>query len=221
MFKDKISIGCNTLFVHKDFPDIDCRYYQIPATMCFLKYRFYNNKLTINYLNDIYRKHISKNKKTKLFTSLTNINYSSNNVYYEHHYGHVVPDINKCDMSQIFSFMRGSLAAMVGLAIYMGFKKAILVGVDYTFVNPISGHFFEKGELVPDLNTHMLFKNLFDMVQNHIELVTMTIGESKSYTLNYESYSDYFNVSEVFHENHEIVGQHELEQLGKLGFYEI
>ena len=117
--------------------------------------------------------------------------------------------------------MSGSLVAMVGLALYMGFKKAILVGSDYTFVNPISGHFFEKGELVPDLNSHMLYKEFFDMVQNDIELVTMTIGEGKSYTLKYESYSDYFNVSEMFHENHEIVGRKDLDLLGKLGFYTI
>ena len=47
------------------------------------------------------------------------------------------------------------------------------------------------------------------------------IGEGKSYTLNYESYTDYFNVSEVFHENHEIVGRHDLDLLDKLGFYDI
>ncbi len=222
MFNDKISIGCNSLFVHKDFPYINCRYYQIPASMFFLKYRYYNNKLRRNYLNDISRRKISENKKTNFFTSLTNINYISNNVYYEHHYGHIDPEVNKCDISKIFSFMNGSLVAMVGLALYMGFKKAKLVGVDYTFVNPISGHFFEKGELVPDKNSlYTIYKEFFNIVQNDIELETMTIGEGKSYTLKYESYSDYFNVSEIFQENHEIIERKDLDLLDKLGLYTI
>ena len=35
-FNDKISIGCNNLFLHKDFEKLDCRYYQIVAPLIFL-----------------------------------------------------------------------------------------------------------------------------------------------------------------------------------------
>ena len=91
---------------------------------------------------------IIDNKNTLFFTSISNINFRAKNVFYEHHFGNRKPEFDKYDLSGVFSFMDGSLASMIGLALYMGFKKAVLVGVDYSFSPSILGHFIRNGSTI-------------------------------------------------------------------------
>ena len=51
---------------------------------------------------------------------------------------------------------------MIAGAIYMGFKEVILVGCDYLFSPPRSGHFFEKNKGVEISNIEYLHSSLDD-----------------------------------------------------------
>ncbi len=130
-FSDKISIGCNSLFIHKDFNKLDCRYYQIPPSLLFYRYRKYYGKFQRNYLRDLYKIKIKEHKNTDFFLSLSNkLCMRAENIFYEHHFGFRNWNPNQCEMDHVFSYMEGGLHAMLGTAIYMGFEHDVLVGLD-------------------------------------------------------------------------------------------
>ena len=143
-FNDKITIGCNMLFLHKEFSNLNCKYYQIPAARFFYKYFKFYNKWQYNYLNDLFRKKILINSSVLFFTSISNIFFKVNNLYYEHNFMSCRPNSGNFDLDKNFCCMEGAMEAMIGQAVYMGFKKATLVGCDYIFYPSKSGHFYES-----------------------------------------------------------------------------
>ena len=221
IFNDKVSIGCNSLFLHKDFKKLDCRYYQIVPPFFFLPYFKYYGKLQRNDISALYRKKIRDFKNVKFFTSVFNkLIIFAPNIYYEHHFGVNSSDIKNCELDGTFSFMSGATHAMIGLAIYMGFKKAVLVGVDYTFSDRFSYHFYEKGRGIGK-NEKLFDKVFFDHVKDKIDLLTVSLANNKSKTLKYISYTDYTNKPERYQENIDCVDKEDLVKLDKMGFYKI
>lgn len=221
-FGDKIAIGCNSLFVHKDFGKLDCRYYQIPATLTFYPYRRYYGKLQRNYIGDLYREKIRENKRTCFFTSLSNrFSVRGGNIYYTHHFGSRDWSLDKCEMDGIFSFMAGGTYAMLGTAIYMGFERAVLVGVDYSFTPRQSSHFFEKGRGSIQKETDDVYGGLFEALQKRIDLTTVVPKGMQSNLLKYVEYEEYMGLPSSYSENTEIVDSGSLDYLNKQGFYRI
>jgi hypothetical protein len=210
-FNNKVVIGSNNLFFHKNFSDLKCNYYQLPTPYLFSKYKNFKyrnrpNKLRRQtYFSDIYRKKIIDNKNTLFFTSISNINFRAKNVFYEHHFGNKKPDFDKYDLSGEFSFMEGSLASMLGLALYMGFKKAVLVGIDYTFSPSIVGHFWNTPTIMWEKEILQEKTYFFEMVQKKMELLTITLDGGNSSLLDYMSYCDYFGVDQVYQKSYDLV----------------
>ena len=162
----------------------------------------------------MYRKKIIDNNNTLFFTSISNINFRAKNVFYEHHFGNRKPEIDKYDLSGEFSFMDGALASMLGLAIYMGFNKAVLVGVDYTFSPSIVEHFIADPTTIHNEREILHDKTyFFEMIQKKIELLTITLDGGKSSVLDYMSYRDYFGLDQVYHENYDLVDASDLSML--------
>lgn len=222
-FNDRIAIGCNSLFIHKDFGKLDCRYYQIPATLTFYPYRRYYGKLQRNYLGDLYKRKIRENRHVNFFTSLSNyFSVRGENIFYTHHFGHGW-NLDKREMDGIFSLMEGATYAMLGTAIYMGFESAVLVGVDYTFTPRQSSHFFEKGtgSLENETENNPYGGALFQALQKRIDLTTIVQKGMRSDLLKYVEYEEYVKTPSNYLENTEIVDSHSLACLGKQGFYRI
>ena len=221
IFNDKVSIGCNNLFLHKDFNKLDCRYYQIVPPLIFLPYFKYYGKLQRNHISATYRKKIKDFKNVTFYTSIFNkFTISAPNIYYEHHFGTPNLNINNCKLDGSFSYMSSATDAMIGTAIYMGFKKAILVGVDYTFSDSVSHHFYEKGRRVGK-KKELFNKVFFDHVKDKIDLLTMTLENNKSESLKYISYTNYTKKPERYQENIECVDKEDLDKLDNMGFYKI
>lgn len=221
-FGDKIAIGCNSLFVHKEFGKLDCRYYQIPATLTFYPYRKYYGKLQRNYIGDLYRKKIGENRHVNFFTSLSNIlNMRGDNIYYTHHFGSRGWSLDKCEMDGIFSFMAGGTYAMLGTAIYMGFESAVLVGVDYTFTPMQSSHFFEKGRGSIQDEAANVYGGLFEALQQRIDLTTIVPKGMQSSLLKYVEYEEYVGSPPSYSENTEIADSFSLAYLSRQGYYQI
>ena len=221
IFNDKVSIGCNNLFLHKDFNKLDCRYYQIVAPFIFLPYFKYYGKLQRNHISAVYRKKIKDFKNVTFFTSILNkFTISAPNIHYEHHFGVTTSDPKNCELDGTFSFLSGATEAMIGMAIYMGFKKAILVGVDYTFSDSVSHHFFEKGRGTGK-NEELFNKVFFEHVKDKIDLLTMTLENNKSESLKYISYTDYTKKPERYQENIDCIDKEDLDKLDNMGLYKI
>lgn len=220
-FNDRISIGCNSLFLHKNFSDLDCRYYQILPPLFFLPYYKFYGKFQRNYLSGLYKEQIIINKSVYFFTSIYNIfSVYSKNIRYEHHFGKIYPEFEDNDLDNTFSFMSGTLDSLIGMAIYMGFEKATLVGMDYTFNTSMSHHFFEKGKGV--INNNKTYKeDFFNKIMNKIELETITLENSKGDVLKHKKYSDFTGKKERYLENTECVNREHLNELDKMGFYKI
>ena len=220
-FNDKVSIGCNSLFLHKDFNELDCRYYQILPPLFFLPYFKFYKKWQRNNISSIYRKKIKIFNKTNYFTSIYNkFIIRSPNIYYEHHFGVSKASLENYELHKTFSFMAGATDAMIGMAIYMGFKKAILVGVDYTFSESVSHHFFEKGRGTAK-NEELFNKVFFDHVKDKIDLFTMTLENNKSESLKCISYTDYTKKPERYQENIDCIDKEDLDKLDNMGLYKI
>src|SRR3974390_1649101 len=104
-FSDRLSIGCNSLFIHKDFASLDCRYYQIPGPFLFYRYRNYYGRRQRNCMGDLYREKIGEYPQTRFFTSLSNrFGVRGSRVHYTHHFGCREWQLDQCDLAGTFSF---------------------------------------------------------------------------------------------------------------------
>lgn len=222
-FSDQISIGCNSLFLHKDFNKLDCRYYQIPASLFFYPYCRYYGKIERNHLGKLYRRKIRQNPRPCYFTSLSNyFGIRSRNIFYTHHFGVRSWDPEMCDMAGVFSFMQGATYAMLGTAIYMGFESAVLIGVDYASSPVISSHFYEngRGEVQRGMNSSV-YGSLFEVLNQRIQITAIVPSGVTSDVVKYIEYEKYVGTPSAYVENNHIVAAEDLDALKKLGYHNI
>jgi hypothetical protein len=214
------SIGCNSLFLHNDYALLKQNYYVLPTTFQFFPFRKYYETWTKNHIGLIYADRMKALSSVSFFTSLTNwVPWAPSNVHYMHHFGEKVADASHVDLHRRFSFMQGGLNAMVGLAIYMGFKEAILVGCDYTFSPARSLHFFEKG---PGSNLDGFSDysvDFFSECQSLISLFNMVPKGLKSNFLPSVTYEDITGEKEAYKENSLIISSDYLAKLGNHKHY--
>jgi hypothetical protein len=222
-FSDRISIGCNSLFVHKDFDKLDCRYYFLPAAFLFHRYRKYYGQWHRNYMGDLYREKVLEHSGVSFFTSLSNwIGLRADNLYYTHHFGCRTWDFGQARLDGHFSFMQGGMYAMVGLAFWMGFKSVTLVGCDYAFSPRYGSHFFEKGlgEKIENEETPY-GGNFFKECAKVMDLCIIVPDGVRSELMSCVEYSAHADKPFLYRENVEIVSQPDLLLLAKQGYYSI
>jgi len=221
-FSDRVSIGCNSLFVHKDFDKLDCRYYFLPAAFLFHRYRKYYDRWYRNYMGDLYRAKIMEHSGVSFFTSLSNwVGLRADNLFYTHHFGNRGWDFGLAHLDSHFSFMQGGVYAMVGLAFCMGFASVTLVGCDYAFSPRYGSHFFEKGlgQKIED-ETHY-GGDFFGKCAKVMDLSIMVPDGVQSKLMPWIEYSAYVGKPFHYQENLEIVSHQELSLLAKQGYYNI
>ncbi len=208
------SIGCNSLFFHKDFESINCKYYFIPAPYMFYPLRKFYNKIYWNYFSYLYKEKILKNPSTNFFINLADRPFfKNNNTYYCHHF----QSKRSFNLDGSFSYLNSSLHSMIAGAIYFGFDEVILVGCDYLFTPPQSGHFFEKANGSPISNIGNLLTSIQEEFGNKIKIKCMVHKELKS-KIDCISYESFFNEQTIDQKNYEIVNDEILQKLDKL-FY--
>jgi len=113
----------------------------------------------------------------------------------------------------------GTLAFQLSLAIYLGFKRAYLVGHDYTHVPARNLHFYEKGEGIMSPRTDAN-RGIIDYARQHIELVTVTL-DGRSESMDYITYKELTGKDPSFRENLELVDRVKLESLAQWDGYTI
>jgi hypothetical protein len=222
-FGDRISIGCNSLFAHKDFAKLDCRYYQIPAPFLFYPYRRWYGRVRTNHIGHLYRGKVKQHRRTHFFTSLSNrLGIAGENISFTHHFGSTRWDLDRVAMDGVFSFMAGATYAMIGTALYMGFTSVVLVGLDYTFTPRHNSHFFEAGSGTVDTvpNSAEYGEGLLTACQDRLDLTTITPDRVTS-KVKHVPYSLFTGAAEHYRENTEIVDAESLMRLDRQGIYRV
>jgi hypothetical protein len=110
--------------------------------------------------------------------------------------------------------MSGGLHAALGLAISLGFKKAILVGCDYTFSPVSNGHFYSFGPPKRIKRDYNNYEELFEVSKEFIDLSVIT-DFGKSDSLPFQTYEEFTGKSLKYHENNELIKEEYLEMLRK------
>lgn len=165
-----------------------------------------------------YRRSILQNPQTLFFLNFSNYPVArfANALYVSRWYQ--PPFEAKNPFRERIDAHRGSLAFQLSLAIFLGFKKAYLVGNDYTHFPSRSHHFFETGKGILD-GTRGFSRDFIDYAKQHIDLVTVTL-DGTSETMDYITYKDLTRREPRFRENTEIVDRVKLESLASYPNYQ-
>jgi hypothetical protein len=220
-FNDRVSIGCNMLFTHRNVNELNLKYYYMGHTFLFYKYwkNPYSFKYQRNMLGPLYRKKIKLNSHAEYFTSLSNcFGLKGANINYLHHFGTLHSRLKSVDFTNSFSSMDGGLDGMLGIAIYMGFKDIILVGCDYLSFPKMYWHFFESGESLDWNNDEVPKKELLLSAKKEADIKILTVDNNyKSDILPCMTYHELTNKRPVYKENTQLVSDNDLMFLDKTG----
>ena len=222
VFSDKIAIGSNNLIFHKDFKKINIKYYSIYEPFWFLPYFVSGFKGVKFWKNKIQKYHSLKAKENiqiTFFTDISNsIRFKGSNIFYVSN--QIINDLTDVNfISHKINSFEGSLRAQITMAIFLGFKKAYLVGHDYTHEESLSRHFYENG--IGKKNSFYKWNYEFlEKVKKEINLITITLKGSSS-TLDSITYTEFFKKELIFKENHKIVSKEGLIALKSWPLYEI
>jgi hypothetical protein len=222
-FTELPSIIGNMLIYHKEVNLLNHPYCGITEPYWFypiLPYRV-DGKLQLirNYVNKEYSKSIIKNPETLFFINLSNYPVARfpNIIFVSRWYKSPFESKNLF-MNRADSY-QGTLRFQLSLAIYLGFKKAYLVGHDYTHYPARSFHFYEKGAGILDGNRNFC-REFIDCAKQYIDLYTVTL-DAGSETMKSITYSDLTGKEPSFRENIDIVDRVKLESLATWKGYSI
>jgi hypothetical protein len=216
LFNDKASIGCGALFAHKDFKDLNLKYYYVAHPLFFHKFwkNPYNKGYEKNKVGEFYRNKMSLFPEVQYFTSLSNyFGIQGDNINYVYHFGQ---EGVSSEMDGVFSMMEGSLMGMIGVALYLGYKDITLVGCDYTFAPRLQGHFYERGPEKRTEGTAFLGIAL-NLVKDKATVRTITPNEEfGGAVLPSITYKGLFGDDPVYKDNSKILSEEDLKELDSM-----
>lgn len=215
-FTDHPTIAINHLVLHKDFHLLDTCCYALIEPLSFYSYfkNPYTQKYQSNVMGRLFKKEIAKFPHLNLFTSFTNIFGSPlQRTYYLHHFGKRQADSKHLDLCSDFSYLAGGLHAGIGLAIELGFKKAILVGCDYLTKPRTFGHFYAQPLHGKD-DDYQPYTQLLEDCSSKIALEVIT-DHPRDCVLPSIDYENFTGSPVKYRENVEIVSRENLLILNK------
>jgi hypothetical protein len=180
LFNDKVSIGCNALFTHKDSKNLNLKYYYVGHPMFFHKFwkNPYSKLYEKNRVGEFYRKNMASYPETQFFISLSNyFGIRGDNINFIYHFGEKNDSNVDGQLDEVFAMMGGgALMGMLGLALYLGFTDITMVGCDYTFSPKMNGHFYEKG---PEkcIEGTVFLSEVLNLVKDKVTIRTVTPHE--------------------------------------------
>ncbi|HOI43373.1 MAG TPA: hypothetical protein PK523_10550 [Elusimicrobiales bacterium] len=222
-FADRPSILGNFAVYHKEAAALNAPYCAIIEPCFFWPFFPYSGagkfRLIRHHIYEEFRETIAAAPRTTFFVNFSNYPVARfcNAIYVSRFYAPPFPDRNPFrDRPDSHD---GTLKFQISLAIYLGFKKAYLVGHDYTHSPARTLHFYEKGrgQLAGDMD---FSPDFLSYARKQIELVTVTL-EGGSRTLDSVTYERLTGKAPVFRENLEIVERRKLENLATWKDYSI
>ena len=116
-------------------------------------------------------------------------------------------------MDEVFSMMEGSLAGMIGVALYLGYTDITLVGCDYTFTPKMQGHFYERG---PEKRREgaAFLGEILNLIKDKVSIRTITPNEKfRGDVLPSMTYKELTGNDPVYKDSSKIVSEANLKQL--------
>ena len=118
-------------------------------------------------------------------------------------------------------YFSGSVNSAVSLAIYLGFKRAYLIGFDYTHAPPTTGHWYEKtNHDVIDTGIIEYKRDYFAWAQKYIELITV-VPTPQSTNLPSVDYESFTGAKLQYRGHHELATSEDLALLALWPGYEV
>tara|TARA_B100000035_G_scaffold70904_1_gene58288 strand:- start:29602 stop:30408 length:807 start_codon:yes stop_codon:yes gene_type:complete len=216
-FTDKKVIGINHILLHKKSKQLDLACIVLPESYFFYSYykNPYTKRIQKNLLGSLFKMKLKEFPNIRLFTSVTNFFGNSHKLTnYIHHFGFKSANNKKLSIDKEFSFMAGGLSTAIGVAINLGFKKAILVGCDYLLDPVNNGHFYtlpvEKKE-----NKRPTKPAFIDIAKEFIELELLSPFSSNGIINTVECNQIFKGHKIKYKENYEIVEEKDIKILQK------
>lgn len=224
-FSNKLSIIGNMLIYHKEAKQLQAPYCTITEPFFFYPFFPYRNRtrgkfqLLRHYCYEEYKKSIAENPEITFFVNFSNYPVCRfPNVLYTSRQYKTAFEANNPFKDREDSH-GGTFRFQIALAIFLGFKKAYLVGHDYTHFPSRSLHFYEKGEGILDGNRGFS-RDFINYAKQHIDLTTVTL-DSSSETMNFITYKELTGKDPCFRENTDIVDEVKLKNLATWHGYTI
>lgn len=209
---DHLAIGLNLICLHKEFGRLTVPYYVVPEAFFFYPWFWstYLNRYEPNMLGRLLKSGLRRHTTPTLFTSASNVLGARAGTHFLHHFGHRQADKRYVDAAGVFSFMTGSLYCAVGLAIFLGFRRVMLVGCDYMFSPGRLGHFYSYGPGIPADSNTTVYDPLLAEVRDLIDVVVVT-PDGTSHCAPSVTYTELTGRPTRYRENHEIVEPDDLQ----------
>jgi len=222
-FKDRISILGNMMLYHTEAQELRALYCAIVEPFYFWPVFPYGGWRNFRYMRNHgyqeYLKSMAEHTGMTFFVNLSNypVVRHLNSVFVTRWHVPVGPECNAFQERR--DAHNGTLNFQIALAAYMGFKRAFLVGHDYTHSPARSLHFYEKGEgvITGEMNHAVDF---LGFAKRDIDLITVTL-DGRSSTLPSITYAELTGSQPTFRENVELVSMAKLESLAKWPLYQI
>jgi hypothetical protein len=190
VFGDRTGIAVGVMPHHRDFTRTDTRYWILPEPMFFwpaLRRGPYTSRRTRTRFQTFFKPDKVLRGRVKCFLNVTNfpVGRSRSTFYFFENFPSRRPEVFR---DAHVNYFAGSVNASLTLAMYLGFRRAYLVGFDYTHNPPCAGHWYELGSGIPqtfdDYN-----KAFFEWATQHIEVVTVvpTPQQTSLPSLDYEA----------------------------------
>ena len=220
-FDDKLAIGCGALFLHRDFSEINVKYYYEGHPFFYYPYWInpYSKRFEKNPMGAFYKEKKLFYNDVLFFCSLSNdFGIHGDNIYYAHHFGKSFDGFANCELDGSFTSMSSGMGGMLGLAIYMGFEDITLVGSDYSFFPQSQGHFYEHGKFPDTFHENPVHKEfLLDAMRfANVRVITPNEGY-RGHIVPYVSYKKFTGEEPMYKENNEIVSNSDLLTLDRTG----
>ncbi len=203
------AIGCNFSPIDNRMKKLDFRYWVVPDSYPFLSfyYHMHTNSFRKNFFTTKGRRLFTDNSDKIIFTSITGLYGNKKGfgkiVYFNHYGDKTTPSY---DLAGNFAVSHGSLHAMIGIAKYLGFAKAIVLGCDYLGTPKLQKHFYSDAAPYTEADD-LEYVQSVKAVADGIEILVI-FPKSKSMTCPVfasASFEDYFGSKEIYHENFEII----------------
>ena len=216
-FKNHPIIGCSYNLVDERFKNIKMEYCVTSDTYLLYPIRkdSYSNKIIFNKIGPIIKKIIINNPGTKFFTSITN-KYSflwrPNNLFF---YGYSLSSGNESNLCGVFNTNAGALDVMLGLAKYLGFQKAYLVGCDYLCSPKIDTHFYSDEPIKYGPDVDVQYIDRIKYTASGLDVVCIVPKNITSKYFKFITYEEKFKEIEDYKTQDKIVGKEYMKMMRK------
>ena len=213
-------IVCGYSLIDKRTDSLNIKYYVTTDSYCLYSY-VYNTyphvrKFQRSKVRPLFSYIFKKNKHITTFVNITSF-YSTlcrrENVSYYHHFG----DKNSFnhDLAGSFSNCRGALDTMLGIAKYLGFSRAVLMGCDYLGTPPVMGHMYADSEpFFEPYDNHLgEYRERIKLAAKGIDVTVILPEGVTSPDFEFDSYENYFKLKKEYRENKDFIDDRHLEML--------